>query len=224
MNDHNADSGDSGSSEDDGGSDPESNSSDNESDQDDRAPIQRLSNELLTNIICNMDAPRAVCLALTCRKFYALVTVVCERDLWDICPIFYKTDQERGISGTPPMLQPYQADIWETQHQLYSITACKTLLRMGWMMTPKRWERMVKRLSNAVLTLEYTALSKLMPWLSFQYLFGCSCGYAHFRVGLGCSSEDCLICTQMSFLEAGHPFGESAENYLRRVEASCHLE
>ena len=56
----------------------------NNSDAGDGPPISRLtsiSNELITIIFKNLDAPSAICLALTCKFFKAFLSTLCEQDI-----------------------------------------------------------------------------------------------------------------------------------------------
>jgi hypothetical protein len=75
-----------------------------------KAPIQRLSNELLTIVIRNLDPPTAVCMALSCKQFYHVVPAACGVPLGGICPPF-KSDS--GVSDSKikePNLAPFSAD------------------------------------------------------------------------------------------------------------------
>ena len=65
-----------------------------------------LSNETLSRIVCNLDAPSAVCLGLTCKQLMSLVTTVCNRDLVSIVPKYAYSDQ-----GTPAVLDDYTSTI-----------------------------------------------------------------------------------------------------------------
>ena len=46
-----------------------------------------LNNETLSNMVRNLDAPAAVCLALTCKHLESVVTTVCGRAIGSIVPI-----------------------------------------------------------------------------------------------------------------------------------------
>ena len=105
----------------DGGSGSDSDESDDEGEEDDPAPIQRLSNEILTKIMLRLYPPTAVCLGLSCKQFYKVVPAACQTSFRRICP------ESRSENNLPTLLQPYHPTTEEKITSQYALTAFRLI-------------------------------------------------------------------------------------------------
>lgn len=206
ADDEDADNYDSEPSNANGDSDPGSDESDDESGEDIRAPILKLSNELLTKIVLSLDPPTAVCLGLSCKQHYKMVPAACKTTFRKICPRF--ADESSGS----PLLPPYYPTPEEILVQRYASTAIKLIDAVRDYDKPR---------PKCLLSTDYIALMNRLA--GYDILFNpnnlnyCSVNDGHMTDSPG-AVDNCGVCTVMQLMQAfrvysNHGVGEGPSDY-----------
>jgi F-box domain len=195
-------------------SDTSSEDTDDEIEDSEPAPLQTLSSEMLIKIIHDLDPPSAVCLALSCRKFYSLIPYICKTPLWEICPVL---EDDGGIKP-PPMLQPlFVRKIYWLERCLTQM-ACKMLFRL--------LKCVDETLPKSVLSNEYI---KLWQQANLQSYRDGDCSYCRDAGHLPCPrsamlEDECRICLMMEFVRGvRRRISPPAHDEIRDIESQCEL-
>jgi hypothetical protein len=158
-----------------------------------KAPIQQLSNELLTDIIRNLDPPTAVCMALSWKQFYQVVPAACGVSLGEICPPFENTPDSNR-----PLLAPYSAPEGRLIDQAAFRAAYEILKRQIYLLADNRV------LPELVLTPAYADLTERIN-IDGDYMedyWRCRSD-GHYSYPLGIDTWNCMMCFQRTCVESG---------------------
>ena len=176
-------------------SDLDSEGSDDKSEGDDPAPIQKLSNELLTKIVLQLDPPTAVCFGLSCKQFYKLLPVVSKTTFSKICPRFADESSES------PLLPQYCPTPSEIMLQRYAITAIKLLDAVRDYNDSK---------PKCLLSTDYVALMSRLSGSDLLFnpynINPCSVYQGHTSDSPG-ALNDCGVCTVVQLMQGFRVFG-----------------
>jgi hypothetical protein len=156
-----------------------------------------LSNELLTSIILNLDAPSAVCFGVTCKQAHSLVLTVCKTDyIMSICPKW----SDKGYDVAVPLAQYIEPK------ECKDIQA-RSFLAIRWVQ--KLLEELPgekQRLPRSLLSVMRIDLNNRMAnedWDQRYQHYGESghAPYGHSFL-VGDDMPPCVICRQLGALEA----------------------
>ena len=183
---------------------------------DDRtAPIQRLSNELLINVVQRLDAPAALSLALTSSDFYGRIPELCHCKIHQLCPALLSMGE-----APPDCLANYIVTSAEQCAMLERSATASDLVQM--MITSDI--RALSGTGGELLTPEYHAFAKMLwqhrkstGW-PMDSVWTNAClekGHTSIRLSL---NAPCLICHQMGVLVGCRLKNQYRDRLLEAVE------